>query len=44
MEMLKVKEFKSNKELCDFVNDMDVYPTIEAIVVFNGVLQLFYYC
>ena len=39
--MLKVKEFKSNKELCDFVNGDDI--DVETIVVFNNLLQLFYW-
>lgn len=38
---LKVKEFSNNKELCKFVNDNLV--DVETIVVFNGILQLFYW-
>lgn len=40
---LKVKEFSNSNELCKFVNDKGDYIDIETIVVFNGILQLFYW-
>ena len=39
--MLRVKEFMSSEELCIFVNGNDV--DVETIVVFNNLLQLFYW-
>ena len=38
---LKVKEFSNSNELCKFINDNLV--DVETIVVFNGILQLFYW-
>ena len=41
MEKLKTKEFSNTKELCKFVNDNEA--EVETIIVFNELLQLFYW-
>ena len=41
MQVLRVEEFMSSEELCIFVNGNDI--DVETIVVFNNLLQLFYW-